>query len=182
KEVTLVGIIAADLSLNLPDYRAAEKTFQLVTQVAGRAGRGNKAGKVILQTYNPDNYSIVYAAANDYKSFYEEEIIIRKLRDYPPFSKILCINLSSENEEHLIKSIQSLADKVRIKNYRSDKIELLGPCPCGVSKIKSLYRWQIIIKGDFDDNYAMDIKNLVYEQINYKNIRIGIDINPNNLL
>ncbi len=182
KEVTLVGIIAADLSLNLPDYRAAEKTFQLVTQVAGRAGRGNKAGKVILQTYNPDNYSIVYAAANDYKSFYEEEIIIRKLREYPPFSKILCINLSSENEEHLIKSIQSLADKVRIKNYGSDKIELLGPCPCGVSKIKSLYRWQIIIKGDFDDNYAMDIKNLVYEQINYKNIRIGIDINPNNLL
>lgn len=182
KDVTLVGIIAADLSLNLPDYRAAEKTFQLITQVAGRAGRGDKAGKVILQTYNPENYSIIYAAENNYKSFYEEEIIIRKLRDYPPFSKILCINLSSENEENLIKCIQNLADKIRIKNYESDKIELLGPCPCGVSKIKNLYRWQIILKGQFDDDYAMDIKNLVYEQINYKNIRIGIDINPNSLL
>ncbi|MFR1707811.1 MAG: primosomal protein N' [Clostridium sp.] len=182
KDVTLVGIIAADLSLNLPDYRAAERTFQLITQVAGRAGRGNKAGTVILQTYNPENYSIIYAAENNYKSFYEEEIIIRKLREYPPFSKILCINLSSENEENLIKCIQNLADKIRIKNYESDKIELLGPCPCGVSKIKNLHRWQIILKGKFDDDYAMDIKNLVYEQINYKNIRIGIDINPNSLL
>lgn len=182
KDVTLVGIIAADLSLNLPDYRAAERTFQLITQVAGRAGRGNKAGTVILQTYNPENYSIIYAAENNYKSFYEEEIIIRKLREYPPFSKILCINLSSENEENLIKCIQNLADKIRIKNYESDKIELLGPCPCGVSKIKKLHRWQIILKGKFDDDYAMDIKNLVYEQINYKNIRIGIDINPNSLL
>ena len=182
KDVTLVGIIAADLSLNLPDYRAAEKTFQLVTQVAGRAGRGNKSGKVILQTYNPENYSIIYAAKNDYKGFYEEEIAIRKLRNYPPFSKILCINLSSENEENLIKCIQDLADKIRIKSYESDKIELLGPCPCGVSKIKSLYRWQIILKGKFHDDYAMDIKDLVYEQINYKNIRIGIDINPNSLL
>lgn len=182
KDVTLVGIIAADLSLNLPDYRAAERTFQLITQVAGRAGRGNKAGTVILQTYNPENYSIIYAAENNYKSFYEEEIIIRKLREYPPFSKILCINLSSENEENLIKCIQNLADKIRIKNYESDKIELLGPCPCGVSKIKNLHRWQIILKGQFDDDYAMDIKNLVYEQINYKNIRIGIDINPNSLL
>lgn len=182
KDVTLVGIIAADLSLNLPDYRAAEKTFQLITQVAGRAGRGDKPGKVILQTYNPENYSIIYAAENDYKSFYEEEIIIRKLRDYPPFSKILCINLSSEDEENLIKCIQSLSDKIRIKNYESDKIELLGPCPCGVSKIKNSYRWQIILKGQFDDDYAMDIKDLVYEQINYRNIRIGIDINPNSLL
>lgn len=182
KDVTLVGIIAADLSLNLPDYRAAERTFQLITQVAGRAGRGNKAGTVILQTYNPENYSIIYATENNYKSFYEEEIIIRKLREYPPFSKILCINLSSENEENLIKCIQNLADKIRIKNYESDKIELLGPCPCGVSKIKNLHRWQIILKGQFDDDYAMDIKNLVYEQINYKNIRIGIDINPNSLL
>lgn len=182
KDVTLVGIIAADLSLNLPDYRAAERTFQLITQVAGRAGRGNKAGTVILQTYNPENYSIIYAAENNYKNFYEEEIIIRKLREYPPFSKILCINLSSENEENLIKCIQNLADKIRIKNYESDKIELLGPCPCGVSKIKNLHRWQIILKGQFDDDYAMDIKNLVYEQINYKNIRIGIDINPNSLL
>ncbi|MEG1255250.1 primosomal protein N' [Clostridium sp.] len=182
KDVTLVGIIAADLSLNLPDYRAGEKTFQLITQVAGRAGRGSKEGKVILQTYSPENYSIIYASENNYKGFYEEEIAIRKLRDYPPFTKILCINLSSENEENLIKSIQTLADKIRMKIDKSDKIELLGPCPCGVSKMKNLYRWQIIIKGKFSDAFAMEIKNIIYEGLNYKNIRIGIDINPNSLL
>ncbi|MEG0133282.1 MAG: primosomal protein N' [Clostridium sp.] len=182
KDVTLVGIIAADLSLNLPDYRAGEKTFQLVTQVAGRAGRGSKEGKVILQTYTPENYSIIYAAENNYVGFYEEEIAIRKLRDYPPFAKILCINVSSENEENLIKGIQTLADKLRTKIFGNDKVELLGPCPCGVSKIKNLCRWQIIIKGDFDDVFAMEVKNIIYDYLNYKNIRIGIDINPNSLL
>lgn len=182
KDVTLVGIIAADLSLNLPDYRASERTFQLITQVAGRAGRGKKEGKVILQTYSPENYSIVYAAASDYKSFFEEEILIRKLRNYPPFAKILAINLSSEKEEILIKSIQNLADIIRSESEKSDNIELLGPCPCGVSKIKSLFRWQIILKGNFDDEFALNIRNIVYENINYKDIRIGIDINPNSLL
>lgn len=182
KDVTLVGIIAADLSLNLPDYRASEKTFQLVTQVSGRAGRGAKEGKVILQTYNPENSSIIAAANHDYKSFYEEEIVIRRLRDYPPFSKILAINLSSEDEKILIKNIQSLGDKIRIKLTKSDNIELLGPCPCGISKIKSLYRWQIILKGKFDDEFAMDIKDIIYNEVDYKNIRVGIDINPNSLL
>lgn len=182
KDVTLVGIIAADLSLNLPDYRAAEKTFQLITQVAGRAGRGKKAGKVILQTYSPENYSIVCAAKNDYKSFYNEEISIRNLRNYPPFTKILAINLSSEDEKKLIKNIQTLSDKIRIKIKENDKIEMLGPCPCGVSKIKNSYRWQIIIKGNFDEDFAMAIKEIVYNDIDYKAIRIGIDINPNSLL
>ncbi|MDU1411633.1 MAG: primosomal protein N' [Clostridium sp.] len=182
KDVTLVGIIAADLSLNLPDYRAAERTFQLVTQVAGRAGRGSKEGKVILQTYSPENYSIVYAAENDYVSFFNEEIMIRKLRDYPPFSKILAINLSSEKEELLIKSTHNLAENLKILIEKSDNIELLGPCPCGVSKIKNNYRWQIIIKGNFDDDFALNIKKIVYNKINYKDIRVGIDINPNSLL
>lgn len=87
KNVTLVGIIAADLSLNIPDYRSGERTFQLITQVGGRAGRGDKPGKVIVQTYNPDNYSITNAISNDYENFYNEEISIRKDMNYPPFSK-----------------------------------------------------------------------------------------------
>lgn len=182
KDVTLVGIIAADLSLNIPDYRAAEKTFQLITQVAGRAGRGKKEGKVILQTYSPDNYSIIYASKSDYKSFFNKEILIRRLRNYPPFSKILAINLSSEDEKNLIKNIQTLFNKIKIKIGENDKIEILGPCPCGISKIKNSYRWQIIIKGDFDEEFALYIKDLVYNSINYKNIRIGLDINPNSLL
>lgn len=182
KDVTLVGVIAADLSLNLPDYRAAEKTFQLITQVAGRAGRGKKEGKVILQTYSPENYSIISASKHDYESFYNEEILIRKLREYPPFSRILAINLSSEDEKKLIKNIQTLSDKIKIKIQENDKIEVLGPCPCGVSKIKNSHRWQIIIKGNFDDDFAMDIKKIVYDEVDYKSIRIGMDINPNSLL
>ncbi len=182
KDVTLVGVIAADLSLNLPDFRASEKTFQLITQVAGRAGRGKKAGKVILQTYSPENYSIIYASQNDYKSFYEEEILIRNLRNYPPFTKILAINLSSEDEKKLIENIQRLSEKIKIKAEENDKIEMLGPCPCGVSKIKNSYRWQVIIKGNFDEDFAMAIKEIVYNDIDYKAIRISIDINPNSLL
>ncbi len=96
ENVTLVGVLAADMSLNLPDYRSGERTFQLITQVSGRAGRGKKQGKVLIQSYNPENYSITSAAKNDYEGFYNKEIKIRKDMDYPPFSKILLINLSSK--------------------------------------------------------------------------------------
>ena len=96
KNVTLVGIIAADLSLNLPDYRSSEKTFQLITQVSGRAGRGEKNGKVIVQTYNPEEYSIKYSLTNDYYGFFNHELAIREMMNYPPFSKILLVSLSGE--------------------------------------------------------------------------------------
>lgn len=183
-DVTLVGVIAADLSLNLPDYRANERTFQLITQVSGRAGRGKKSGTVVVQTYSPDSFSIRYAVENDYLSFYKEEIEIRRSMNYPPFSKILAINLSSEDESLLIKSIQNLGNKLHLKLDINDKIQMLGPCPCGVSKIKNLFRWQIIIKGDLNTEILEDIKNMVYNELNsvYSSIRIGIDVNPNNLL
>lgn len=182
--VTLVGVIAADLSLNLPDYRANERTFQLITQVSGRAGRGKKAGRVVVQTYSPDNFSIKSAVENNYLSFYKEEIEIRRAMNYPPFTKILVINLSSEKEELLIKNIQSLGNKLHSKLENNDKIEVLGPCPCSISKIKSAYRWQIIIKGNFDDITAQMIRDLTYNEVNevYNDIRVSIDVNPSNLL
>ncbi|OFI07667.1 primosomal protein N' [Clostridium acetireducens DSM 10703] len=184
KNVTLVGVIAADLSLNLPDFHASERTFQLITQVSGRAGRGKKRGNVIVQTYNPDNFSIKYAVNNDYKKFFNEEIVIRKNMNYPPFSKILLINMSSKNEEILIKNIQNVGIYLRniIENY--DKINMLGPCPCEISKIKNYYRWQIILKGDVKEDFAMNIKNTIYKLIKnvYNDIRVSIDINPNSLI
>src|SRR5699024_11186848 len=97
--VTLVGVIAADSSLNLDDFKANEKTFQLLTQVAGRAGRENMPGKVIIQTYNPDNFSIECSKKQDYKLFYNTEILIRKQLKYPPFCDIIVIGISSENEQ-----------------------------------------------------------------------------------
>jgi primosomal protein N' (replication factor Y) len=184
KNVTLVGIIAADLSLNIPDYRSGERTFQLITQVGGRAGRGDKPGKVIVQTYNPDNYSITNAISNDYENFYNEEISIRKDMNYPPFSKIFSINLSSKNEELLIKNIQNIG--VILKNIinKNDKIEMLGPCPCSISKINEYYRWHIILKGEIYNDLMHNVKNIIYDltKNSYNDIRISLDINPNSIL
>ncbi|MGH4050495.1 MAG: primosomal protein N' [Clostridium sp.] len=184
KDVTLVGVIAADLSLNLPDFRAFERTFQLITQVSGRAGRGSKEGNVVIQTYNADNLTLQYAAENDYASFYKNEIMMRRAMDYPPFTSILVINLSSENEALLIKSIQNVGENLKYKIQNNDKITLLGPCPCGVSKIKNFYRWQIIIKGNIQQTIALEIKNLVYELVKkvYTSIRVSIDMNPSNMI
>lgn len=184
KDVTVVGVIAADLSLNLPDFRSGEKTFQLITQVSGRAGRGKKKGTVIVQTYTPDSYSIRYSAANDYENFYKEEIKLRYDMNYPPFSNILAINLSSKDEKVLIKSIQKLGILLNNKLENNDTITILGPCPCILSKVKEYFRWQILIKGKFDINTAENIKNIVYDNLQevYNDIRISLDINPNSLL
>ncbi|KZL94427.1 primosomal protein N' [Clostridium magnum] len=184
KNVTLVGVIAADLSLNLPDFRSAERTFQLITQVSGRAGRGEKKGEVIVQTYSSENYSIRYAAANDYESFYKEEIELRDNMEYPPFSDIILINMSSKNENLLIKNIQNVGIFLRNELEKNDKIKMLGPCPCEISKIKELYRWQIILKGKIDRQFGGNIRKIVYDLLKdvYNDIRVSIDINPNSLL
>ncbi|HEY8888892.1 MAG TPA: primosomal protein N' [Clostridium sp.] len=184
ENVTLVGVIAADLSLNLPDFRAFERTFQLLTQVSGRAGRGSKEGKVVIQTYSADNLTIQYAANNDYNSFYKNEIMMRKAMDYPPFTSILVITMSSEDETLLIKSIQNVGENLKYNIQDNDKITLLGPCPCGISKIKNFYRWQIIIKGNIEETIAEEIKNLVYELVKkiYNSIRVSIDINPSSMM
>jgi len=184
ENVTLVGVIAADLSLNLPDFRAFERTFQLLTQVSGRAGRGSKEGKVVIQTYSADNLTIQYAANNDYDSFYKNEIMMRKAMDYPPFTSILVITMSSEDESLLIKSIQNVGENLKYNIQNNGKITLLGPCPCGISKIKNFYRWQIIIKGNIEEIIAEEIKNLVYELVKkiYNSIRVSIDINPSSMI
>ncbi|WP_061995073.1 primosomal protein N' [Clostridium sp. ATCC 25772] len=183
-DVTLVGVIAADLSLNIPDYKSTERTFQLITQVAGRAGRDKKDGKVVVQTYNPDNYSINYAANNDYLSFLKEELQLRKCLNYPPFSKVMSMNFSSEKENFLIDNVQQLGYKLKNLLEKNQEVSILGPCPCGISKIKNYYRWQIIIKGKITEDLAMNIKKFVYEELEnvYNDIRTSIDINPNNML
>lgn len=184
KNVTLVGVIAADLSLNLPDFRSTERTFQLITQVSGRAGRGEKAGKVVVQTYNPENYSVKYACSSDYDNFYKEEIDIRYTMDYPPFSDLLLINMSSKNENILIKSIQNVGIYLKNMLEKNDTIKMLGPCPCQISKIKELYRWQIILKGKITREFGENVRKIVYDLLKdvYNDIRVSIDVNPSNLL
>lgn len=181
RNVTLVGIIAADLSLNLPDYRSSERTYQLITQVSGRSGRGDKEGRVIVQTYTPEHYSIETAASDDYDKFYQEEIKLRYSMNYPPFSDILLINFSSKDEKEVIDNINKLYQLLNRKKY---DLEILGPSPSGISKIKDNYRWRIILKGQIHDETAQEIKNLIYDNFKQlsKSFKISLDINPNSFV
>jgi len=150
-DVTLVGVIAADTSLNLPDFRSAERTFQMIAQVAGRSGRGNKKGLVIVQTYSPEHYSIEYARQHDYKGFYEKEIMLRKELCYPPFSHIANIIISGTKDDEVIKyanEISILLDEA-IKQYVG--VEKLGPAAAAISRIKNRFRWQILIKSSSEE-------------------------------
>lgn len=183
KNVTLVGVLAADISLNIPDYRSGERTYQILTQVSGRAGRGDKRGRVIIQTYTPNSAIIRYATKNEYEKFFKEQIIIRKNMNYPPFSKILLINCHSKNEDKLKNFMEKLGDKINNLLEENKELEILGPVPCIIAKIKENYRWQIIIKGDFDEEMPKKIKYTLYELTKnvYNEIRVSIDINPNNM-
>lgn len=183
KNVTLVGILAADMSINIPDYRASERTFQIITQVAGRAGRGEKQGNVIIQTYTPDHYSLKYAINYDYEGFYEREFTVRALMKYPPFGKILLINAISKKEDLLKQFMHKISNGIKLLVEKEKDIDVLGPIPCLIAKVKENYRWQIVIKGEFESEFAKKIKELLYDKGNnvYNDIRISMDINPNNL-
>lgn len=184
KGVTLVGVIAADLSLNIPDFRSQERTFQLLTQVSGRAGRGNKPGRVVIQTYSPNEYSVQKSAINDYEGFFQKEISIRETLNYPPFSKILVVNLSSKVEEKLKSNFQKISEKLHNGLKDNKNIIILGPSPCDIIKINDYFRWKIIIKGNITNNLAQYVKTVVYDCLknDYNNIRISLDINPNSFI
>ena len=180
--VTLVGVIAADSSLNIDDYRANERTFQILTQVAGRAGRENLPGKVVIQTYNPDNFSIICAQKQNYDLFYETEIALREQLKYPPFCDIILIGLNSYHEVE----IQNVSNKIYQyleQRLSKEEFKVLRPMPCPIDKIQNRYRWRIIIKGKMTQE-ANEVLNACLKEIyqeNIKDTRIAIDINPNNM-
>ena len=144
--VTLVGIIVADLQLYLPDFRAAERTFQLLTQVAGRAGRGERAGEVILQTYDPDHPALRCAAAQDFEAFYEQEAEERKELRYPPFGHLVEIEIRGSKVERVLRESERLRDALR-RLARGIDVELLGPAPKPISRIKGADRWHILVRS-----------------------------------
>lgn len=183
KNVTLVGILAADISLNIPDYRSRERTYQIITQVAGRSGRGDKNGKVIVQTYTPNNISLKYAMENNYDDLYKEEIKIRGTMKYPPFSTIFLIGAQSKNEDTLKKFMRTLSEQLSKLLVDEKDLELLGPNPCIITKIKDNYRWQIIIKGFLGRQTKKNIKDMLYQLAKnvYNEIGVSMDINPNNM-
>ena len=176
--VTLVGVINSDIILNFPDFRSGEKTFQLLTQVSGRSGRGDKKGKVIIQTYEPENNVIKDSKEENYELFYEKEINSRKIFSYPPFSKILNIGFSSEDEERLLEVSKNFYDDIK-----SQDIELYGPMPSMVYKVQKRYRMNIFAKGSKKkiDNFKKFLKKKLNE-FNDTKVRIVIDIDPVNLM
>ena len=144
-DVTLVGVIAADLSLNAEDYRCGERTFQLLCQAVGRCGRGRKAGEAVIQTYHPEHYSIQASAAQDYQTFYEEEMSYRMLLDYPPASHMLAILGSGENEEVLTQAMHYLELYIH-RIYREKDLHVIGPAYAAIGKVKDIYRQVIYLK------------------------------------
>ncbi|WP_455058447.1 replication restart helicase PriA [Jutongia sp.] len=174
--VTLVGILAADLSLNVGDFRAAERTYQLLAQAAGRAGRGEKPGDVVLQTYQPEHYSIVSAAKQDYLGFYEQELIQRQILHYPPVSNILGVLVLSEQRGHAQEFADMLAEQMR----QYEQVVILGPAPASLAKAKDVYRYVIYAKCA-DYRILRQIKNGLEQymkaQETYRDCRLQFDFN-----
>lgn len=182
--VTLVGVIIADITLNIPDFRSSEKTFQLLTQVAGRAGRGYKPGRVIIQTYEDRNYSIITAKEQNYVKFFNKEIRYRKIFHYPPFTHLMNILISGIDMDRVINKSKSIYYDLERTINKSSKIgynKILGPSSAPIEKIKNNYRWQIIIKSDNRDILLNVARSL--DEINIdRHVKVSFDIDPVNLL
>ena len=183
--VTLVGVISADTGFSVPDFRASERGFQLLTQVAGRAGRGEFKGKVLFQTYNPDYYAFQSAKSQDFEKFFTTEIKAREEFDYPPFSQIIRIILSSMNNFRAEKSAMEIALRLNTMTEKfgfSDYLETLGPTPCIIAKINGYHRFQILIKNKLTQK-GHDFVSKFLNQITLpKDIKIAVDVDPLDIL
>ena len=178
--VTLVGILAADMSLYADDYRAGERTFQLLTQAAGRAGRGKKKGEAVIQTYSPEHYAIVTAAAQDYQAFYEEEIRYRELMGYPPAENLLAVLVNCEDEALLEKGCKYLKEYA-LRVQGKDALEIIGPASPGIGKINDVYRKVLYLKTErYDTLIRMKNRLEKYIEVNsgFQRMRIQFDFNP----
>ena len=183
-KVTLVGVIAADSSLNIDDFRANERTFQILTQVSGRAGRENLPGHVIIQTYNPDNFAIELSKTQNYELFYKTEIKLRKQLNYPPFCDILVIGFSGENQEE-IKKASTIVYNMFKTNLEKYGIKVFIPMSAPIDKIKNKYRWRIIAKGNVTEEVTIIINKClknIYESEFCKKTNIVVDVNPINMI
>lgn len=179
--VTLVGILAADMSLHVSDYHAQERTFQLLTQAAGRAGRGDCPGQVVIQTYDPEHFAIRTASAQDYELFYEQEITFRELMHYPPVWNMLVILLASPDEQALAAAAQAVYDNMQQMLGRTFVVQLIGPADASISKINDIYRKVIYLKtGNYDKLIELKDATEQFTQMQpvCKDINIQFDFNP----
>jgi len=188
-EVTLVGVIAADLSLGFPDFRAGERTFQILSQVAGRAGRGDQKGKVIVQTFNPEHYAIVTARDHDYASFFQMETELREQLGYPPFSYLACLKVQGNNSEATANMAQRLGRGITgvLERWpkRGREIQVLGPAEAPLAKLKGKYRWQILIKckgAELLHYFLREIDTLTRKMLRGSGVSLIVDVDPYQML
>lgn len=180
--VTLVGVLNADTALNLPDFRSSERTFQLLTQVAGRAGRAEKEGHVIIQSYNPKHYAITFAKNQDYEGFYAYEMSIRKQLAYPPYYFTVGLTLSHKIEAEVVKKSYEVLNMIR--SGLSDKVQILGPTPKPIARTHNLYHYQLIIKYRFEE-HLQEVLNQILDwtqEKDNKDLRLSIDHEPQSFM
>ena len=187
ENVTLVGVIAADLSLYVDDYRAGERTFSLLTQVVGRAGRGSKRGRALIQTWTPDNEVITCAARQDYDSFYQEEIQLRQLRRYPPFTSLFRLTATGQKEEEVIRCCErlkaALLALLKQPEYEPLGCRLLGPSPAAVVRVNQRYRYRLTLSGPNNRTMRVLIAHIVRTaQTDKRNrgVSLHADLDPQN--
>ncbi|MBR0277814.1 MAG: primosomal protein N', partial [Clostridia bacterium] len=173
--VTLVGVLAADISLNIDDFRAAERTFSQMIQVCGRAGRGNIRGNAVIQTYQPSHYSLLYAKNHDYTGFYDCEINIRKQLKNAPYNDYILIMMQGEDENSIISELKRIANRLRMRN-----LDILGPVPAPYAKIKNKFRWRIIIRHK-DAEELLPLLHTMSDYYAKSSNQLIIDINPNSM-
>ena len=184
--VTLVCALLADLSLNLPDFRAAERTFQLLSQVAGRAGRGNDPGRVIVQTYTPDHYAIHHLLAHDYKTFFGAESEFRRALDYPPFGRLINLRLDGPNAVNVETQAKKLASELRAVESRGVKtgaqVEILGPAPAPIEKLRNRFRWQLLLRSKQSAPLLKLARRARELMPRARGVRLHVDVDPNSML
>jgi primosomal protein N' (replication factor Y) len=182
-EVTLVGVISADVSLELPDFRASEKTFQLLTQVAGRSGRGEKPGEVIVQSYHPQEGAIQLAALQDYEEFYRHELAIRRQLDYPPFCHLILILVSGANTEKVQKHSAQLKESLAQQSEKG-KFSIMGPAPAPLERVRGRYRYRLMLKTNQVFQSVKQIEKVLAEGkiVSGREIRITVEVDPVDLL
>ena len=180
--VTLVGVVSADMALNIPDFRAPERTFQLLTQVAGRAGRGKIPGSVIVQTFSPEHESIQFAARHDYAGFYESAIAQRRELSYPPFSHMANIVFTDESEEETQKRASHLTNILRAVLGSESEVQILGPVACPLSRLRGRYRWHLALRAFEKPALLAALKAALAELTAGERAGMTLDMDPLSML
>jgi len=182
--VTLVGVVSADTTLNMPDFRAAERTFQVLTQVAGRSGRGERPGTVVIQTLNPGHYAIRRTCEHDFSGFYEDEIALRRDLQYPPFSRMINLIVSGTNRDRVEKGAARLGQRAKRLSAGDDvgaKPTVIGPMEAPLGKVRGRYRWQLLIRARQVRPLHAFVRRLI-EGAGMQGCELRVDVDPLNFM